>query len=43
MNKELQDLAWRSLPKEFKEEVKYEYNCVATKAIKIEQYDNSTM
>lgn len=34
MNKELQDLAWRSLPKEFKEEVKFEYLRVATKVIK---------
>lgn len=34
MNKELQDLAWSCLPKEFKEEVKYEYRRVATKVIK---------
>lgn len=38
MNKELQDLAWSCLPKEFKEEVKYEYLRVATKASK-EEYD----
>lgn len=34
MDKELQDLAWSCLPKEFKEEVKYEYRRVATKVIK---------
>ena len=34
MNKELQDLAWSCLPKEFKEEVKFEYLRVATKVIK---------
>lgn len=38
MNKELQDLVWSILPKEFKEEVKYEYHRVATKASK-EEYD----
>lgn len=38
MNKELQDLVWSILPKEFKEEVKYEYRRVATKASK-EEYD----
>jgi len=34
MVKELQDLVWSCLPKEFKEEVKYEYSRVATKVIK---------
>lgn len=34
MTKELQDLVWSVLPTEFKEEVKYEYSRVATKAIK---------
>ena len=38
MTKELQDLAWSVLPKEFKEEVKFEYHRVATKASK-EEYD----
>ena len=39
MNKELQDHVWKHcLPKEFKEEVKYEYNRVATKARK-DEYD----
>lgn len=38
MNKELQDLAWSCLPKEFREEVKYEYRRVATKATK-DEYD----
>lgn len=38
MDKTLQDLAWSLLPKEFKEEVKYEYRRVATKASK-EEYD----
>lgn len=36
MNKELQDLVWSILPKELKEEVKYEYRRVATKASKEE-------
>lgn len=34
MTKELQDHVWSILPKEFREEVKYEYSRVATKAIK---------
>ena len=34
MTKEISDLTWSVLPKEFKEEVKYEYSRVATKAIK---------
>lgn len=38
MTKELQDLAWAVLPKEFKEEVKFEYHRAATKASK-EEYD----
>lgn len=40
MKKELQDYVWQKcgLPKEFKEEVKYEYNRVATKARK-DEYD----
>lgn len=38
MDKTLQGLAWNCLPKEFKEEVKYEYRRVATKASK-EEYD----
>ena len=38
MTKELQALAWSVLPKEFKEEVKFEYHRVATKASK-EEYD----
>lgn len=38
MNKDLQDHVWSILPKEFKEEVKYEYNRVATKARK-DEYD----
>ena len=39
MNKELQDHVWKHcLPKEFKEEVKYEYRRVATKATK-DNYD----
>lgn len=38
MKTELQNKAWSVLPKEFKEEVKYEYHRVATKAIKI-NYD----
>lgn len=36
MNKKLQDLVWSILPKEFKEEVKYEYNKTKTKKIKKE-------
>ena len=36
MTKELQDHAWSILPKEFKEEVKYEYNKTKTKKIKKE-------
>ena len=38
MDKITQDLAWSVLPKEFKEEVKFEYLRVATKASK-EEYD----
>lgn len=38
MTKGLQDLAWSRLPKEFKEEVKFEYYRVATKAQK-DEYD----
>lgn len=38
MDKQLQDRVWSILPKEFKEEVKYEYNRVATKATK-DQYE----
>ncbi len=38
MDKTLQGLACNCLPKEFKEEVKYEYRRVATKASK-EEYD----
>ncbi len=38
MTKELQGVAWSVLPKEFKEEVKYEYCRVATKASK-DEYD----
>lgn len=38
MTKELQNKAWSVLPKEFKEEVKYEYTRVATKATK-DSYD----
>ena len=38
MNKELQDLAWSCLPREVKEEVKFEYYRVATKAQK-DEYD----
>lgn len=34
MDRKTQDLAWSILPKEFREEVKYEYSRVATKAIK---------
>lgn len=36
MNKELIDRAWACLPREFKEEVKYEYNKTKTKKIKKE-------
>lgn len=36
MNKELSDRVWKILPKEFKEEVKYEYNKTKTKKIKKE-------
>lgn len=36
MDKTIQDLVWSILPKEFKEEVKYEYRRVATKATKDE-------
>lgn len=38
MKRELQDYVWSVLPKEFKEEVKFEYHRVATKASK-EEYD----
>lgn len=38
MDKELIDRTWSALPKEFKEEVKYEYRRVATKATK-DEYD----
>lgn len=38
MDKTTQDLAWSVLPKEFKEEVKFEYHRVATKASK-DEYD----
>lgn len=38
MDKTLQTTAWNCLPKEFKEEVKYEYHRAATKATK-DEYD----
>ena len=38
MDRTIQDLAWTCLPKEFKEEVKFEYYRVATKAQK-DEYD----